>query len=64
MQKLQHMIENRRIKIHPNYNKLIISLRTAQLKDTYDLDKIHGSEYTDLLDCLRMCTYPLRFHGM
>lgn len=41
-----------------------ISLRTAQLKDTYELDKVHGSEYTDLLDCLRMCTFPLRFHGM
>lgn len=33
-------------------------------RDTYELDNVHGSEYTDLLDCLRMCTYPLRFHGM
>ena len=37
--------------------------RTAQLKDTYELDKVSGSQYTDLLNCLRMCTYPLRFHG-
>ena len=48
MQKLQHVIENRRIKIHPDHKKLIISLKTAQLKDTYDLDKVHGSEYTDI----------------
>jgi hypothetical protein len=63
MAKLQHVLENRRIRIHPQHTKLIISLRTAQLKDTYELDKVRGSQYTDLLDCLRMCTYSLRFHG-
>jgi hypothetical protein len=46
------MIDREYLAVPEQYEKLIISLRTAQAKE-YSLDKEHTS-YDDLLDALRL----------
>jgi hypothetical protein len=48
------------IRIHPSFDKLIVGLRTAQSKGEWDYDKLHNSQYTDIIDCYRMVCLCLK----
>ena len=54
------LMSNRRIKIHPSLQELIVSLRTAVVSDGWSLDKQQTSHH-DTLDSLRLalCNYEL-----
>jgi hypothetical protein len=63
LQKLLTIVNKRKLRIHPSFTKLIVSLRTATGKtDDFSLDKVQTS-YSDCLDSLRLATYPIQFRS-
>jgi hypothetical protein len=55
-------LAKKRVKIHPSFDKLIISLKSATAKAEYDLDK-NNSAFNDLLDSFRMSLLCLKAEG-
>jgi hypothetical protein len=60
---LVKVMANRRIRIHPTFDKLITVLKSATVKDDeYGLDK-SKSALNDLFDAFRLCLLCLRSEG-
>jgi hypothetical protein len=55
-------ISKRLVKIHPSFDNLITSLRSATTKAEYDLDKVNTA-YNDLFDAFRMSLLCLKSQG-
>jgi hypothetical protein len=55
-------LAKQRVKIHPSFDKLIISLKSATAKAEYDLDKLKTS-FNDLLDSFRTSLLCLKAEG-
>ena len=57
------VLAHRRVRIHPKFDKLITSLKSATTKDDeYSLDK-SKSAFNDLFDSFRMCLLCLKAEG-
>ena len=50
---VDELLNHHLIRIHPTFNKLITSLRTAEISENWSLDK-EASAYNDTLDAFRM----------
>jgi hypothetical protein len=55
-----NLLKERRIRIHPSFNKLEIALRTAQVNELWNLDK-EATSYDDLLDSFRLALLNYHF---
>jgi hypothetical protein len=55
-------VAKQRIKIHPSFEQLITSLRSATTKAEYDLDKVNTA-FNDLFDAFRMSLLCLKSEG-
>lgn len=56
-------LAHRRVKIHPKFDKLTTSLKSATTKDDeYSLDK-NKSAFNDLFDSFTMCLLCLKAEG-
>jgi len=50
---VDQLLNRHLIRIHPTFNKLITSLRTAQIEENWSLDK-EATLYDDILDAFRL----------
>ncbi len=57
------IMAHHRVRIHPKFDKLITSLKSATTKDDeFSLDK-SKSAFNDLFDAFRMCLLCLKAEG-